>query len=68
MPLLRAGFCNLVSRSTAHISGTSANHARNQYSKSGKDRMSRTAARIASKTFLHDGKIVPGLGIFIAVV
>ena len=32
------------SRSTAHISGTSANQARNHYSKSGNARMSRPAA------------------------
>ena len=43
-------------RSTAHISGTSANHARNQNSKSGNARISRTAARMASRAFFHDGQ------------
>ena len=56
------------SRSTTHISGTSATHARNQYSKSGKERMSNTAAKTAGKTFFHDGNNFPNRGNFIAVV
>ena len=45
------------SRSTAHSSGTSANQAVNHNSKSGNARISRPAARIASKAFFQVGNI-----------
>lgn len=49
------------SRSMAQISGTRANHARNQISKSGKASMSSPAAMSARRQFFQDGKYVTRL-------
>jgi len=46
----------LPSRSTAHINGTSANHAVHHHSKSGKARINSPAPRSASSAFCHLGK------------
>jgi hypothetical protein len=56
------------SRSIAKNSGTSPTHARNQNSKSGKERMSSTAEEIARAAFFHDGKYRASLGNFMRTV
>ncbi len=57
-----------LSRSTAQKSGISANHARNQNSKSGNDRINKIADRTARAVFFQVGRSLVRLWNFMAIV